>query len=96
MAFVATFTFAWAVEAAECGPRDKIGAFLGKKWKEVRQSVALTGHQPQPLIAELFVAESGTWTLLVTNPEGISCIYIAGTAWEAVEPIPPFIGPHTY
>ncbi len=32
-------------------------------------------------IFELFVAETGTWTLLVTRTNGISCIAASGDNW---------------
>ncbi len=32
-------------------------------------------------IFELFVAETGTWTLLVTRTNGLSCIAASGDSW---------------
>ena len=30
---------------------------------------------------ELFVADTGTWTILVTRPDGTSCIAASGESW---------------
>lgn len=34
-------------------------------------------------VFELFVAETGTWTMLVTRTDGLSCIAASGTDWTA-------------
>lgn len=38
-------------------------------------------------VFELFVAESGTWTLLVTRTNGRSCIAASGDNWITVPPL---------
>ena len=32
-------------------------------------------------VYELYVAETGTWTILVTRPNGTSCIAASGDSW---------------
>ena len=34
------------------------------------------------VLFELYVAPTGTWTLLATAPDGSSCLLGAGEAWE--------------
>lgn len=65
--------------AAECGSHAKVTAFLGKKYKE---QVAAMGLVSNKGFMQLFVAETGTWTVLLTTPEGISCIVAAGDSYE--------------
>jgi len=33
---------------------------------------------------EVFVGQSGTWTIFVTDVHGTSCIIAAGKSWESV------------
>ena len=32
-------------------------------------------------VYELYVAETGTWTILITRPNGISCTAASGNSW---------------
>jgi hypothetical protein len=39
-------------------------------------------------VVELYSSETtGTWTILVTRPDGISCLLAAGQLWEQVAPV---------
>ena len=38
-------------------------------------------------MVELFVAEAGGWTVIVTDPEGRSCVVATGRDWFAVVPV---------
>ena len=38
-------------------------------------------------VLEVLVAKSGTWTILVTRPDGVSCVVAAGEAWDNI-PLP--------
>ena len=67
-------------QAAECGKHDKVIAFLDKKYKEQLKAMGMVSNKG---FMQLFVAESGTWTVLLTTPEGISCIVAAGDSYEA-------------
>jgi hypothetical protein len=40
----------------------------------------------QGLLTETWVAPSGTWTITVTTPEGMSCIVLHGHSWTSVTP----------
>ena len=35
-------------------------------------------------VVEVLASEGGSWTLLVTMPNGISCVVAAGENWEAL------------
>ena len=35
-------------------------------------------------VVEVLASEKGTWTLLVTMPNGVSCVIAAGESWEAL------------
>ena len=32
-------------------------------------------------VYELYVSDTGTWTILVTRPDGLSCIAASGDSW---------------
>ena len=66
---------------SRCGQRDKLVEHLAQKYREQPTSMGLQsdGH-----VLEVFSSrDSGTWTILVSRPDGISCIAIAGEGWQA-------------
>jgi hypothetical protein len=63
-----------------CGERVQIVQRLLEKYGETRQSMGL---QQNNGVVEIFAStESGTWTILVTMPNGMSCLVAAGEAWD--------------
>jgi hypothetical protein len=45
-------------------------------------------HEDQAVIEVYSSEETGTWTILVTRPDGTSCLLAAGQRWEQdVQPI---------
>ena len=36
---------------------------------------------------ELFVAEAGSWTVIVTDPQGRACVVASGKDWFAIAPV---------
>ena len=65
---------------AICGKRDDIVAQLEKKYGETRRSV---GVQEGRGVVEVYASSStGSWTILITNPRGMSCLMAAGEAFE--------------
>lgn len=90
-AVAAALTAAFFVVPADaqmlCGPRDALVAHLRTAFQEHRHAVALTGNGR---LLEVFVAESGSWTIVVSQPDGPSCILSAGESWDVDRPaIPP-------
>jgi hypothetical protein len=35
-------------------------------------------------VLEVFVSDTGTWTVVVTDPKGVSCVLAAGQSWEEI------------
>lgn len=66
---------------AMCGARVQIVEQLKTKYKEAPQAVGIVSDNG---VAELFVSEKGTWTMLMTLAGGKSCIIAAGHSWDAV------------
>jgi hypothetical protein len=66
----------------QCGPRDQVVQALATKYGETRRSVGMSG--PDQMM-ELFAAdETRTWTILVSRPDGSSCLVASGSNFEAV------------
>ncbi len=63
-----------------CGTRDSVVANLGDKYGEVRRGAGLAGTTA---IFEIWASEStGTWTILKTTPNGLTCIMAVGDGWH--------------
>lgn len=68
--------------AGLCGPREGIVKALKDKYQESGEARGIAG---QVNLVEVFSSKAGTWTLLVTTPDGIACIRAAGTGWEKLK-----------
>lgn len=83
MAAAVISTASDASAQAVCGPRAEIVANLAVKYGEALVGL---GYVSNVQIIELWHSEAtGTWTVLSTNPAGISCLVIAGEGWRAGE-----------
>lgn len=69
-----------------CLARPALVAELAARYGEAPTAVGLTSHGTA---LEVFKTRPGdtadTFTLIETRPNGISCILIGGTSWEAVQ-----------
>lgn len=77
---IVAFLTAFAGTAyAQCLPHEIAVQNLEKSYgeKPVGLGVAPQGRQ----VLELFVSETGTWTILMTQTNGMSCITASGTSW---------------
>jgi hypothetical protein len=68
-----------ATATPQCGPRDYVAAELGKRFHEDRQGLGLAGEAS---VIELYVSDTGSWTLTSTSTTGITCVVAAGEAWQ--------------
>lgn len=64
-----------------CGLRDDIITMLASKYREVPRAMAIANKQ---LLLEVFTSKSGSWTILLTHPNGAACIVSAGDSWEEI------------
>jgi len=70
-----------AAAPSTCGSRDDITKGLSAQYKETRQGIGISG---QTHVVELFVSGSGTWTILATGTNGLTCIVGVGEGWQSV------------
>jgi hypothetical protein len=63
-----------------CNSHDKLVEMLGSTYTEAPNAFGLqaNGH-----LLEVFVSrKSGSWTMVSTRPDGVSCIVAAGQHWQ--------------
>lgn len=66
----------------QCAAHDAVVAQLAAKYGEARQSMGLAADAT---VMELYASrETGTWTLAVTLPTGLTCLVAAGSNFETL------------
>ncbi len=69
-----------------CGERKAIVASLEKTYSEVPVSMGLGSNGA---IIEVFASPSGSFTIILTRPNGLTCVMTAGEIWENLpKPLP--------
>jgi hypothetical protein len=78
----AVFLFPVLASAAPllCGERNDVLTKLAADFRERPASVALTNDGQ---LLEVLKSDSKlTWTILITNPDGVTCLVAAGESWQ--------------
>ncbi len=70
-----------AVAQVSCGQRDKIVEWLAVEYKEAPIATGVTSKGR--LIEVLSTHDGDTWTVIVTSPDGDSCVIAGGQGWRA-------------
>lgn len=71
-----------AAQSRNCAPRDTVLQRLAEKYGESRQSI---GMGQQGMVMETFASgETGSWTITVTTPQGMTCLVASGQAFETL------------
>jgi hypothetical protein len=63
-----------------CGPHTEVIKALGDKFHETQAATALTSAGT--LLEVLTARDGSTWTIIVSRPDGLSCIVAAGQNWQ--------------
>ncbi len=76
------------VQAQNCAPREDIIQRLAENYGETRRGI---GIARQGSVMEVYASDSsGSWTITVTLPDGVTCLIASGQAYEDVtEALPP-------
>jgi hypothetical protein len=75
--------FSATVSAAPpCEARSKLIEQLAQKYKETSVAMGLANGK---LLEVLTNATGDTWTIIVTSPEGLSCLVATGEGWRKLE-----------
>lgn len=66
--------------SAECFPRTEFIAFLRSEYQE---TPTVSGYDMEnSIVVEMLSSPSGTWTLVLTKPDGETCILAAGEHFQ--------------
>ena len=78
-----TLMAAMSTAAAQsvCGTRETLLKQLSKEYQEAPVGVGLASNGS---VVELLTSTGGTWTLMVTRPNGMTCLIGTGDAWQPV------------
>jgi len=69
-----------------CGKHADIAKRLESGYQEVRTGIGLAGNGG---LIELYTSEKGTFTIVLTRPNGLSCLMAVGENWEVLKtPLP--------
>ncbi len=69
----------------QCNERDNVLELLSRKYQETPIAAGVTNTGG--LVEVLTDHKSGTWTIIVTTPQGMSCLVAAGEGWRNMEQI---------
>lgn len=82
LGFVALSSPGLAQNAQKCGPRDDMLSTLASTYGETRQSIGLGSNNT---VIEVFAStETGSWSIIITTPNGLSCLVASGQAFETL------------
>ncbi len=70
-----------ALAEAQCDQRDSVLKLLSKKYQEAPVALGVTHNGG--LVEVLSTGEGETWSIIVTTPEGLSCLVAAGEGWRS-------------
>ncbi|WP_170772544.1 hypothetical protein [Ruegeria lacuscaerulensis] len=78
------------VQARTCAPREDVVKRLAETYGETRKVI---GIARQGAVMEVYAsAASGSWTITVTLPDGVTCLIASGQSYEDMaEALPPNI-----
>ncbi|MEM1073552.1 MAG: hypothetical protein AAF665_11185 [Pseudomonadota bacterium] len=80
--YLAVTTDVAAQNSNNCGPRQAVIDRLAQGYGETRQSVGLGANNS---VVEVFASdETGTWTITVTTPNGMTCLVASGQSYETL------------
>jgi hypothetical protein len=68
-----------AYSISVCARYEDLKQTLSKRYQE---KISAYGLSKQKDKVEIFVSKSGTFTILATRPDGLSCILAVGDNWE--------------
>ncbi len=87
LALSAAFAFvsSTAIAAPQCDQRDSVLQLLSKKYKEAPVAIGVTNTGG--LVEVLSTGSGSTWSIIVTTPNGMSCLVAAGEGWQVKEQV---------
>lgn len=68
-----------AAQGPRCADHDALADKLSSEHSESQRVIGLTADGR---LIEMFAAPSGTWTLVLTRPDGNACVVSFGESWH--------------
>lgn len=85
--YLASTTDVAAQNGRNCAPREAVMDRLAEGYGETRQSIGLGSNNA---MVEVYAsAETGSWTITVTAPGGLTCLVASGQSFETVAEVQP-------
>lgn len=79
---VALFVAGPALAQMACDKRTEVTGHLKRKYEEAPVALGVANNGG---LVELLTTKSGTtWTLIITLPNGMTCLLAAGEDWESI------------
>jgi hypothetical protein len=72
-----------------CDTRANVKGHLERKYGETLRAVGLTNNGG---VLEVYVAKSGSWTMVFVAPHGTACMVAAGESFETLPAVAPGLG----
>jgi anti-sigma factor RsiW len=69
--------------AQQCDQRAKVIGHLAQKYKEAPVAIGVTSSGG--MVEVLTTNDGGTWTIILSSPNGTSCLVAAGEGWRALQ-----------
>jgi len=73
------------VAQQNCGDASAIHSRLMEQYHEAPRTMGMANGSA---IVQYANEETGTWTILVLNPNGIACLVASGDSWQSMEAQP--------
>ena len=70
-------------QTQQCDQRARVIGHLAQKYKEAPVAVGVTSNGG--MVEVLTTGDGGTWTIILSNPNGTSCLVAAGEGWRALQ-----------
>ncbi|MGC1487338.1 MAG: hypothetical protein WA784_06070 [Albidovulum sp.] len=81
---------AYGQTSQRCAARDAVLARLAETYGETRRSLGVAANSA---VVEVFASDqTGTWTITVTAPNGITCLVASGDSFETMVEMPVALG----
>lgn len=74
-----------ALAQPQCDLRANVLEILQKKYKEAPVALGVTHNGG--LVEVLSTGSGTTWSIIVTTPQGMSCLVAAGEGWKSMDQI---------
>lgn len=70
-----------AAAQTSCGARQDVADKLKRGYDEQPSALGLAHNGT---VVEVFTSPTGTWTIILTRPDGVSCLMATGESWQAM------------